>query len=158
ANAAGSTVKRVAEDGSESTYAFDAASGKYASTDGAGAFDTLTFDATAQIWTWTDGDSQVTERYDAANGNGGRLVQVTDTDGNSLTFPYNAAGLITQVPDADGENTFLDYTGNNLTRLRTVNSAGGTLVRTRYAYDTSNRLVQVVTDLSPTITVAGTTT
>jgi len=30
-----------------------------------------------------------------------------------LTFTYNAAGLITQVTDANGENTFLDYTGTD---------------------------------------------
>ncbi len=146
-NTAGSTVTRVAEDGSESIYTYNAALGKYASSDGSGAFDTLDFASATQIWTWTDGDTQVTERYDAANG--GRITQVLDPDGNGLTFTYNAAGLITQVQDASGETTFLDYSGNNLTQLRTVTSGGQTLIRTRYAYDTSNRLIQVITDRSP---------
>jgi YD repeat-containing protein len=53
------------------------------------------------------------------------------------------------VSDSSGETTFLDYTGSNLTRLRTVSSDGKTLVRTRYTYDASGRLSQVVTDLSP---------
>ncbi len=146
-NTAGSTVTRVAEDGSESIYTYDASLGKYVSNDGAEAYDTLAFDGVTQTWTWTDGDSQVTERYDAANG--GRITLAQDADGNGLTFIYNAAGLITQVSDASGETTFLDYSGKNLTDLRTVTSAGQTLIRTRYAYDTSNRLIQVITDLSP---------
>src|SRR6266704_257113 len=148
-NTAGSTVTRVAEDGSESIYTYDASLGKYVSNDGAEAYDTLAFDGVTQTWTWTDGDTQVTERYDAANG--GRITQVLDPDGNGLTYTYNAAGLITQVSDASGETTFLDYSGNNLTDLRTVTSAGQTLIRTRYAYDdpSNNRLIQVITDLSP---------
>ncbi len=146
-NTAGSTVTRVAEDGSESVYTYDATLAKYKSSDGSGAYDTLVFTSAAQTWTWTDGDTQVTERYDAANG--GRINQVLDPDGNGLTFTYNAAGLITQISDASGETTFLDYAGNNLTQLRTLKSGGQTLIRTRYSYDTSSRLVQVVTDLSP---------
>src|SRR5713101_2897476 len=108
-NSAGSTVTRVAEDGSESVYSFDASLGKYVSHDGAGAYDTLSFDGATQIWTWTDGDSRITERYDGANG--GRLAQVLDPDGNALTFTYNATGLVIQVDDASGEPTYLDYVG-----------------------------------------------
>src|SRR5712691_1615915 len=96
-NSAGSTVTRVAEDGSESVYSFDASLGKYVGHDGAGAYDTLSFDGATQIWSWTDGNSRITERYDAANG--GRIAQVLDPDGNPLTFTYNAVGLITQVTD-----------------------------------------------------------
>src|SRR6266853_1616002 len=148
-NTAGSTVTRVAEDGSESVYAYDTTLGKYVCHDGAGAYDTLAFDGATQTWTWswTDGTNRLTERYDAANG--GRITQVLDQDGNGLTFVYNAAGLVTQVNDASGETTFLDYTGTNLTQLRTVKSGAQTLIRTRYGYDTSNRLTQITTDLSP---------
>src|SRR5439155_19003821 len=65
-NTAGSTITRIAEDGSESIYTYNAVQGKYTSSDGSGAFDTLAFDGATQTWTWTDGDTQVTERYDAA--------------------------------------------------------------------------------------------
>jgi YD repeat-containing protein len=146
-NTAGSTVTRVAEDGSESVYTYDTTQGKYVCHNGAGAYETLSFDSPSQTWTWTDGSTHLTERYDAANG--GRITQAQDQDGNGLTFTYNASGLITQVSDASGETTFLDYTGTNLTDLRTVNSSGQTTERTRYAYDASNRLITVTTDLSP---------
>jgi len=67
-----------------------------------GSFDTLTFTSANQTWTWswTDGTHQLTELYD--NANGGRITKVQDQDGNGLTFTYNAAGLITQVTDANG--------------------------------------------------------
>src|SRR5262245_22787326 len=148
-NTAGSTVTRVAEDGSESVYAFDTTLGKYVCHDGGGSYDTLAFTAATQrwIWSWTDGTNQLTELYDSTNG--GRITKVQDQDGNGLTFAYGATGLVTQVTGASGETTFLDYTGTNLTQLRTVNSSAQTLIRTRYAYDASNRLITVTTDLSP---------
>src|SRR2546422_1433054 len=83
-NASGSTVIRIAEDGSELIYTYNAALGKYVSGDGSGAFDTLAFDGAAQTWTWTDGNTQVTERYDAANG--GRLTPAQDGDRNGPAF------------------------------------------------------------------------
>ncbi len=146
-NAAGSTVTRVEADGAESVYVYDAASGKYLNNDGGGAQDRLSYAAATRVWTWTDGSSQLVEKYDGANG--GRITQTLDPDGNGLTYTYNAAGLITQVADASGEITYLDYTGTNLTQLRTVKSGGATLTRVRYAYDASNRLSQVTVDLSP---------
>src|SRR6266581_2239668 len=146
-NTGGSTVTRVAEDGTRSLYTYDTALGAYCTHDGDGAYDTLRFDAVTQAWTWTDGSSRITERYDAANG--GRLTSMQDEDGNGLSFVYNAAGLITQVNDASGETTFLDYSGNLLTDLHSVTADGQTIVRTRYAYDASNRLATVTVDLSP---------
>src|SRR5260221_5425845 len=108
-NTAGSTVTRVAEDGSESVYTYDTTLGQYVCHDGAGAYDTLAFDGATQTWTWswTDGTNRLTERYDAANG--GRITQVQDQDGNGLTFTYNAGGLITQASDANGDTTLLHY-------------------------------------------------
>lgn len=58
-NSWGSSVKRVAGDGSVVTYSWDGTA--YVATDGAGAYDKLTH--SGGVWTWTDGDSQITETY-----------------------------------------------------------------------------------------------
>jgi YD repeat-containing protein len=146
-NTAGSTVRRVDADGSEAVYGYDTGLGKYVSTAGSGAYDTLSYSAGSQTWTWDDGESTLAETYDGVNG--GRLTAVTDESGNALTLVYGAGGLLSEVRTAGGEVTYLDYSGTNLTQLRTVNSAALTTVRTRYTYDASNRLIQVKTDLSP---------
>src|SRR5689334_1229481 len=83
-NTAGSTITRVAEDGSESVYTYDTTLAKYVSHDGSGSYDTLAYDGSSQTWTWTDGNTRLSERYDGANG--GRLTQVLDADGNALTL------------------------------------------------------------------------
>jgi YD repeat-containing protein len=144
ANQAGSTVRRIDADGATQLYTFDGS--KYVSTDGGGAFDTLAFDGTS-LWTFTNGDTRVQETYQG-DANGGRLVALTDPDGNRVTFTYTGA-LVTQVQDASGETTYLDYAGNNLVDLRTVTSGGKTSVRTRYGYDAGNRLTSVTVDLTP---------
>ncbi|MBI1890132.1 MAG: RHS repeat protein, partial [Burkholderiales bacterium] len=146
-NTAGSTVTRINSDGAELVYAYDAATGGYVNKDGAGSYDVLCYDGGTQQWTWTDGDTQLTETYDWS-GSAGKLLQVTDKDGNSLTYTYTG-NLLTMVTDASGERTYLDYTGNNLAQIRTVRSDDTTITRTRYSYDASNRLKQVITDLSP---------
>ena len=146
-NTAGSTITRVDGDGSELVYRYDTTLGKYTNTDGDGAFDSLSFNSTNNLWTWSEGSTQVTEEYDGANG--GRIIRSLDTDGNAYVYTYNASGLITQIGYPGGETVFLDYTGSNLTQIRTVKTGNVTVVRTLYAYDTSNRLVKVTTDLSP---------
>jgi YD repeat-containing protein len=145
-NTAGSTITRTDADGADAVYTYNATLGKYVTTEGAGAFDTLSYTVATQTWTWTDGDTGVTETYDGANA--GRLTRVTDPSGNALTYAYTGS-LLTSVQTASGETTYLDYTGTNLTRVRTVNSAAVTIARTSYTYDASNRLSSVTTDLTP---------
>jgi YD repeat-containing protein len=144
-NTAGSTVTRTDWDGSEVVHTWDAGLSAYVSKDGSGAYDTLTF--AADVWTWTDGDSQASETYDALNG--GRITATRDTDGNALTYTYTA-GQLTRVTTAGGEYTELSWSGNNLTQMVTATtSPAATLTRVRYAYDASNRLSSVTTDLTP---------
>lgn len=114
-NSVGSTVKRVSGDGSEITYTWNEAKSAYIATDGAGSYDKLTNSANA--WTWTDGDSQVTETYQAYNAIW-RITSQTDTDGNSLTFSYTGDKL-TQVTTADGSTISYSWSGNNLTQVTT---------------------------------------
>src|SRR5882724_6533857 len=142
-NTAGSTITKVFGDGAEVSYLYDAAQDKYVSTEGAGAHDTLSYDATSQQWTWTNGSSRQTEVYDSD----GRLLSSSDSDGNTTLYGYTG-DLLTQVTDASGQVTYLDYNGNNLTQIRVV-SDGQTETLTRYSYDDQSRLTQVTVDLSP---------
>lgn len=143
-NTVGSTVTRYDWDGSSAVYTWDATASAYISKAGPGAYDRLTF--AANVWTWTDGDSRVTDTYDHLNG--GRITATRDIDSNSLTYSYTGA-LLTRVTTASGERTDLTWSGNNLMQMVTTLSGGATLTRVSYTYDGSNRLSTVTTDLSP---------
>ncbi|HEV7610186.1 MAG TPA: hypothetical protein VGO61_22835 [Steroidobacteraceae bacterium] len=142
-NTAGSTITKVFGDAAQVVYTYDTTLGRYVSTDGDGAHDTLAFNATTSEWTWTDESSRNTETYDSQ----GRLSASRDSDGNLVSYIYTGA-LLTQIVDASGQQTFLDYTGNNLTQVRVV-SSGATQTLTHYSYDGQNRLSTVTVDLSP---------
>lgn len=147
-NTAGSKVTRVDADGAELIYTYDTGRALYVNKDGAGSFDTLSYNSTTSRWSWTDGDSRVVETYDWISGTG-KLLESTDTDGNKLTYGY-AGNLLTSVKDANLETTYLDYTGTNLTQVRTVKTDGVVVTRVRYGYEIgSNRLLKVTVDLTP---------
>ncbi len=154
----GSSIVRTAGDGSAATYLPDARAARYFSSAGSGAYDSFTIDATTGNLIWTNGDDGVIETYAAIHGH---LLSITDRSGNRLDYRYGATGLLSQVTnqrsDGSGEATFLDYTQNQLTRIRTVvtnggvNNAGVTTSQTRirYEYDGSNRLSAAIIDLTP---------
>jgi YD repeat-containing protein len=144
----GSQLLRTDEDGAVATYAFDAATGLYRSTEGAGAHDTLGYDTAADQYVWTDGSSGRTERY----GSGGRLQSSSDASGNTLSYAYHADGRLQSVSTAGGETTTFVYDGTLLVELRTTYQEEGAtrqLTRTRYGYDAQQRLQAVTVDLSP---------
>jgi YD repeat-containing protein len=146
-NTAGSKVRRVSADGTEIVYSWNGSA--YVAGEGAGAADKLVSDGS--VWTWTDGDSQVTERYEAYGTNNWRITRQTDPDGNFLTFAYTGDKL-SQVATADGSSISYGWSGNNIVSVvtsYTQNNAAQTLTRTRYAYDGLNRLTTVTVDLSP---------
>ena len=157
ANEAGSTVRRIGGDGAAVTYRFDGGKGIYIAGGTGSADDILAFDASSGRWTWTAGTTRVTEIYDATQG--GRLISVSDADGNRQDFHYGANGLLSEVVDASGETTYLHYDGSNLTSIEVRFTPTPTaaqpapssvwMSRVRYEYDSSNRLSRVVTDLSP---------
>jgi YD repeat-containing protein len=163
-NTTGSTIKRVDADGFESTYTFTSTGTKYVGKDGAGSYDSLTFNATTRLWTWTDGDSGSTETYAeaTANSNSFRLTQVTDVEGHSVRIGYDANSLITTIASwkaaATSADETLALTYDNATNKRLTQAVttyksdvGATLTRTRtrYEYDVAGRLEYVRTDLSP---------
>ncbi len=150
-NTTGSTVTRFDVDGSDTLYKYDATArggaGAYVCNQTAGIYDQLTY--TSGTWTWTDGDTNATETYDATNG--GRLMTSMDTNGHTLTYAYYVSGLLRQVMTANGDHTDLIWSGTNLLSISTT-AAGmsGAYSVISYAYDVHNRLVSATTDLTPT--------
>jgi len=127
-NTVGSTVTHVAADGSKVVYSWSAAQSAYVGNEDAGAYDTITFNSGTNQWTWTDGETQLTEVYDAANG--GRIVSSTDTNGNALTYSYTS-GLLTSITTTDtgGQGTELtdawNLTQNFLNSVNPDSPPGG---------------------------------
>ncbi|MEJ1964198.1 MAG: LysM peptidoglycan-binding domain-containing protein [Gammaproteobacteria bacterium] len=142
-NTSGSTITKTFGDGAEVVYTYSAS--RYISTDGDGAYDSLTFDAGSDEWTWTDGSARTTETYDVD----GRLVASSDPDGNAFTYSYTG-DLLTHIADSSTtpQGIFFEYAGTNLTAIRVV-SEGMTQTLTRYSYDAQNRLEEVRVDLVP---------
>ncbi|WP_164119067.1 RHS repeat protein [Sphingorhabdus sp. Alg239-R122] len=157
-NTAGSTVRRTGADGSDIEYAWDSTENAYVSKAGGGAHDQLTF--ASNVWTWTDGDSRITEKYDDLNS--GRITEVRDTDNQKLTFAYDMHGRLETVTTADGGYVTYAYEADvnsvpsqNIAEVITSYTdyananAPETLTRVSYTYDYLGRLKTVTTDLTP---------
>ena len=106
-NTAGSVAKRQDWDGSETLFTWDSARNDYGSKEGSVAYDTLTYSGTT--WTFTDGNSRITENYDNSGSNGGRLSLTTDADGNQLNYTYSGQ-LLTKITSSNGDYTSFSYT------------------------------------------------
>lgn len=146
--AAGSSIRRTGSDGVELVYSYDTALGRYVNKDGAGSFDYLDYNSAAGTWTWTDGNSRVTEIYDWLSGSGKLLAVRELGSSNGLTYTYNG-NLLASITDEAGEKVTFDYSGSNLTAIHTSDASGKVSTRVRYTYDASNRLTSVTVDLSP---------
>lgn len=147
ANAFGSSVKRVAADGSVATYRYDGAG--YVETDGAGTWDRLAF--ANGVWTWTDGETRTTETYGHTSGGHAYVTEQRDTSGNALTYSY-AGDRLTQVATANGERISYVWNGSAIAEIQTHTAEAGVArmqTRTRYDYDAAGRLSAVAVDLSP---------
>ncbi|MDQ4086534.1 MAG: LysM peptidoglycan-binding domain-containing protein, partial [Pseudomonadota bacterium] len=157
-----STVKRVSGDGSVITYSWDVNKDAYVATDGAGAHDRLSF--ADGVWTWTDGATQVTEKYaQAVNATLGstswRIIEQADSESppNKLTFTYlTGTDRLDQVTTQDGSYVKYSWDGSGriiklitgFTNLKT--GLAETLTRTLYAYEsTTDRLKTVTVDRTP---------
>ncbi len=164
--AAGSTVIRTDSDGHATTYTWNGTA--YSSTEGGGAHDAITHDASAQQFVWTDGSTRLIERYAVGTG---RLASQQDVSGNRIDFGYDAgSGRLTDVVDsASGQRLVLTYATvptTSLTRLQKVETraltenppgkptetVGAAVRQVEYGYDTSGRLTSVKSDLTPSTT------
>jgi len=163
-NTAGTTVKLIDWDGSDVLYTYDTGKAAYVSREGVGAYDVLKYSTTTHEWTWTDGDSRVSEIFDDS----GRIKASTDLDGNSLLFDYDdivpthletitttntATNRQEKITLVWGEPNSAD--ANNILSLTTTYYSNDptpvllSLTRVRYTYDSQNRLSTVTTDLTP---------
>lgn len=108
--------------------------------DGQGGFtvpNTLfgTFSATQDGFIYRNKDGQSTT-FD----NTGKMVEISDRNGNALALAYDAQGHLATVTDADSPNRQLTFTHTNGLITAVTDFTGRTWT---YAYDTNNRLSQV---------------
>ncbi|CAM3745171.1 hypothetical protein [Parendozoicomonas haliclonae] len=149
-NQPGSTITRVAGDGSETLYKYDSYQQVYVSTDGAGAHDTLRFESGQ--WVWQEGSTQMSETYTEVAGVL-RMVQQQDAEGRITTFGHNAQGQVVQIADASGQRVSVQYSGQNVTGF-SLTSDGITTQKVYYQYDNLGRLTSVKLDLTPDGSIA----
>jgi YD repeat-containing protein len=145
---AGVSIRRIAADGSDVLFNWDSVSSSYISKEGGGAYDKITVvgSGSTATYTWTDGDTQVSDVYNGT----GVLQSSKDLDGNVVTFTYNTFSTV--ITTANGDSTTVNYSaGGKVTSIATSYTAGTVKTHTRvsYAYDTYGRLYSVATDLSP---------
>ncbi|MGJ3629084.1 hypothetical protein AB5I41_23555 [Sphingomonas sp. MMS24-JH45] len=120
ANNFGSTVKRVAADGSVATYRYDGAG--YVETDGAGSYDRLSYAmGSGPGPTATPGRPKPTATAPAAM----PMSPNSDTSGNALTYSYSGDRL-TQVATANGERISYVWNGSAIAEIQTHTIDGGT--------------------------------
>ncbi|NRR31443.1 DUF4214 domain-containing protein [Oxalobacteraceae bacterium] len=174
-NDVNSVLKRIDSDGSESEFKYSKLN-TYVSTDGAGGYQTITYNASNPAsWTWEGDRTDIAtngtfETYNAATG---LIANSGDQFGIRLTYLYNPAGRLIQLTDATGAtgvagaatgntvNDQINFTYDSYGNLTQMNSTlaanGGTFTRTRYSYYISadnilnpdNRLKSVTVDLTP---------
>ena len=151
-NTTDSTVKRIDDDGLERTYKWNGTA--YVSKAGPGTYDKLAWDGSK--WTWTDGDTQTSETYEAMVGAGSsgkyRLKTVADTAGKTVTVGYvsgsDLLSTLTTDNSSNGAKTLtIEYVSGTSNIARVV-SQGGASPRVTYTYD-NNRLYEVTVDLTP---------
>ena len=137
-------LTRLDGDGFASRFVWNAEQQRYLSTDGQGAYDSLMFDATAQQWVFLDGATQTEERYNSQ----GRLVSLTDAQGQTTTFSYENDQLV-RLTDATGLVTQLEYNDAGRVQRIYTQQDGQEHTLSRYRYDELGRLTSVLIDLTP---------
>ncbi|MDR7268564.1 YD repeat-containing protein [Pelomonas saccharophila] len=148
----GGMIKRVEADGRLTTYTLEG--GQYVSKDGSGQYDTLSYDAPSDTWTWRDGDTGTTETYQLYGAGNYRLTRVTDPEGHYVAIDYSG-DQISRISTykAGGATAIgvikLTYGGTKLQSTEYWESGAKARSLTRYDYDSSDRLWHVTTDLSP---------
>ncbi|WP_207306761.1 LysM peptidoglycan-binding domain-containing protein [Xanthomonas oryzae] len=159
-NAAGSRARLQQGDGSTTEFQYDTTTGRYVSTAGAGAHDTLSWDAESKTWTLTEGSTRRQELFaDHADATAqGRLLKIiagTTEGGASAAFDvtYTIDGRVAAVVQVDGSanGDAIVFSYDAQGRLASVGTRQAGVIQHQigYEYDTQGRLTAVVTDLTP---------
>jgi YD repeat-containing protein len=155
-NQTGSVVRRQTSDGGYQDFNWSATQGRYLSTAGEGADDTLVWNATTQAWTWSEGSTGAEEDYSGADG--GRLAAIRAARSDAAApaqwnLVYDAQGRIGSIVAADGTGSgdALLFGYNAGGQLASISTREGGVVRGQvaYGYDGLGRLATVTTDLTP---------
>ena len=121
-------------DGSQFTFNYVPSLGVYRSVDGAGAYETISFNARTGTYSLTQ-SNQTVLTYDLT----GRLVQSQDTNGNTISYNYNLFGQLTSVADNSGHK--LTFVYNLVGQLTQIHDETGTVFAS-YQY-VGNELVSM---------------
>ena len=117
-NTVGSTATLTDWDGSQVVFTYNTTTLRYATSEQPYNDDVLTW--SGNVFTYTEGKSRSVQTF--ASSIGGRLIDMKDADGNTVTFAYSAtttAGKLTRVTTANStgtQNGWVDYvyTANSL--------------------------------------------
>ena len=167
ANTAGSTATLTDWDGTQVVFTYNTTGAKYVSSEYPYSDDTLTW--ASNVFTYTEGQSRAVQTF--ASNIGGRLIDMKDADGNSITYTYDlatTAGKLTRVTTANSNGTQFNYvdlvygtnsSGNKQITLTTSYSdlsitpnVNKSLSRIVYTYDSNlptARLRKIIVDLTP---------
>ncbi|WP_143873778.1 DUF6531 domain-containing protein [Catenovulum sediminis] len=119
----------------------------YTSSDGSGAHDTIKKYDNSGEWIWTEGSTQVEERYDI---NSQWIKTKRDKNGQGFDYTFNGNKLTKIVDVGSGQTIEFKYVNDKLTNVSTRETSSGTLTKqVHYTYDSANRLESVTTDLTP---------
>jgi YD repeat-containing protein len=108
--------------------------------DVSGLFGRLEYDADQKRWRLTFPDGRLHEFFEAPNGQPGRLLNVSDRNGNKFAYHYNEAGNLVRITTDGGQEIHLAYTTTG--RLASITDP---LSREfRFLYDAQNRLIATI--------------
>ncbi|OZG69902.1 hypothetical protein BTA51_28785, partial [Hahella sp. CCB-MM4] len=143
---AGSTITRLAGDGSRTVYTYDESAGHYVSTVGSGAHDTIDYNPNSVYrFLWTEGTSRQQEIYDDQ----GVLFGLKHEDDPTRLSISRTAEKVT-ISNANGEKIEIYYDSEGRPdNVKTRLANGHVQASVLYRYDSNNRLYRVKVDLSP---------
>ncbi|MCM1494797.1 MAG: DUF6531 domain-containing protein [Bacteroides sp.] len=118
--------------GQQTVYEYDNCGRLTRQTDEAGIIQ-YTYDGMGNLLTVTDEAGIISREYDSA----GRLTRYTDTEGNSITYDYNAWDNVTAIHYPDGRTVTYTYDKNG--KIISITDWSGRI--TGYTYNKNSQLI-----------------